>query len=133
MLADHLATYPASGGFVFGSPDGGPLRPANFRNRSFSKAVTKSGLGPLRVHDLRHTCAALSVSQGAHAKEIADRLGHSSPTVTLNVYANILPSLEERLTDGLEAAFRTGSDTSSVPRETGTVIPLEAGVSEKGP
>jgi len=45
---------------------------------------------------------------GAHAKVIADRLGHSSPTVTMKVYAHILPSLGERVTSGLEEIFRRG-------------------------
>jgi hypothetical protein len=52
-------------------------------------------------HDLRHTCAALLVAQGAHVKQIADRLGHSSPAVTMRTYAHILPSLEEELAGAL--------------------------------
>ena len=59
-----------------------------------------------RIHDLRHTCAALLIAQGAHAKEIAERLGHSSPVVTMTVYAHVLPSLDQRLTEGLEETFR---------------------------
>jgi len=42
-------------------------------------------------------------------KEIAERLGHSSPVVTMTVYAHVLPSLDERLTDGLEETFRESS------------------------
>jgi hypothetical protein len=51
----------------------------------------------------------LLIAQGAHAKEIAERLGHSSPVVTMTVYAHVLPSLDERLTDGLEETFRESS------------------------
>jgi hypothetical protein len=40
-------------------------------------------------------------------KEIADRLGHSSPTITMRTYAHVLPSLEVRLRDGLENTFWT--------------------------
>jgi integrase len=93
---------------VFSAPEGGSLRPANFRKRVFGPAVEEAGLAErFRIHDLRHTCAALFIAQGAHAKEIADRLGHSSPVVTMTVYAHILPSLDERLTTGLEETFRT--------------------------
>jgi hypothetical protein len=35
--------------------------------------------------------------QGAHMREIAARLGHSNPMVTMRTYAHILPSLNERL------------------------------------
>lgn len=66
-----------------------------------------------RIHDLRHTCVALLIAQGAHAKEIAERLGHSSPVVTMTVYAHVLPSLDERLTEGLEEAFRSADRSTS--------------------
>ncbi|MGA9159966.1 MAG: hypothetical protein WB297_03755 [Actinomycetota bacterium] len=49
------------------------------------------------------------IAQGAHAKEIAERLGHSSPVVIMTVYPHVLPSLDERLTDGLEETFRESS------------------------
>jgi hypothetical protein len=55
---------------------------------------------------MRHTCAALLIEQHAHVKEIADRLGHSSPVVTMKTYAHILPSLDEKLADGLESVYQ---------------------------
>ena len=133
ILADYIPRYPSAGGFLFGSPGGGPLRPGNFLSRFFDKAVKKAGLEPFRVHDLRHTCAALLIGQGAHAKEIADRLGHSSPMVTMTVYAHILASLQERLTDGLEQAFRAAADTYLTPGEARGVVSLPANVAETGP
>jgi integrase len=60
----------------------------------------------LRFHDLRHTCVALLIEQGVHAKEIAERLGHSTVRLTLDRYAHLLPSLDERLRDGLEGAYQ---------------------------
>jgi len=51
----------------------------------------------------------LLIAQRAHAKEIAEGLGHSSPVVTMTVYAHVLPSLDEWLTDGLEETFRESS------------------------
>jgi len=110
VLAAHIeAGFTADDGSVFSAPEGGPLRPANFRKRVFEPAVRAAGLPDgFRIHDLRHTCAALLVAQGAHAKEIAERLGHSSsPVVTMTVYAHILPSLDERLTSGLEETFKS--------------------------
>ncbi|MGH2573133.1 MAG: tyrosine-type recombinase/integrase [Actinomycetota bacterium] len=70
----------------------------NFYRRHFRPAVGRAGLAPLRFHDLRHTCASLLIAQGAHAKEIAERLGHSTVRLT---YGHLLPSLDERLRDGL--------------------------------
>jgi len=73
----------------------------------FAPAVRTAGIVEgFRIHDLRHTCAALLIAQGAGPREIAERLGHSSPVVNMTVYAHVLPSLDERLTGGLEDAFR---------------------------
>jgi integrase len=94
---------------VFSAPEGGPLRPRNFRARAWVPAVKKAHLVPLRIHDLRHTCAALLIEKGAHIKAVADRLGHSSPVVTMKTYAHVLPSLEASLTDGLEETFQAAS------------------------
>lgn len=108
---------------VFPAVAGGPMRVGNWRRRTFYPACERAGLAvakldargrlvgwetaPPRIHNLRHTCAALLIAQGAGAKEIADRLGHSSPVVTTTVYAHILPSHDERLTSGLDETFRT--------------------------
>ena len=60
----------------------------------------------LRFHDLRHTCVALLVAQGAHPMAIKERLGHSSITVTLDQYGHLMPSIDEALADGLESTYR---------------------------
>jgi integrase len=43
-------------------------------------------LPEIRFHDLRHTYASLLIAQGESIKHIQSQLGHSSQTVTLNVY-----------------------------------------------
>ncbi len=55
-----------------------------------------------RVRGLRHTCAALLIAQGAHPKEVQERLGHSTIRLTFDRYAHLLPSLDERLRDALK-------------------------------
>ena len=39
---------------------------------------------------MRHTTASLLIEQGENIKYIQKQLGHSSPTVTLNVYAHLM-------------------------------------------
>jgi len=51
----------------------------------------------LRIHDLRHTCAALLIAEGAHPKAIQEHLGHSSITVTMDIYGHLFPSQMEEL------------------------------------
>jgi len=106
MLQEQLKNYPSSERRVFTSSEGGPLR-RNFYKRHFKPAVVRAGLpAGLRFHDLRHTCAALLIAQGAHPKEIQVRLGHSTIRMTFDRYGHLFPNLDERLRDGLEAGFR---------------------------
>jgi integrase len=60
----------------------------------------------LRVYDLRHTYASLLISQGVHVKAIAERMGHSSVTVTMEVYGHLLPSIEEHANQALERLYQ---------------------------
>ena len=56
--------------------------------------AARAGLGRVRVHDLRHTWATLALSRGVPLEVVSERLGHASPTITLNVYRHLLE--EER-------------------------------------
>jgi integrase len=133
MLGEHIGTYPSESGYVFTSAEGMPLRRRNFYRRHYKPAVLATGLDPaLRFHDLRHTHVALLIAQGAHAKEIADRLGHSSPVVTMRTYAHVLPSLEERLRDGLDATFESARAARNVDQGwtngvSGAVLDMKKG------
>jgi len=112
FICDELAGHLASRGgrpddLVFTGSRGSPIRHNLFYARHFKPAVRRAGLPEaLRFHDLRHTCAALLIAQGAHPKAIMERLGHSSIQVTLDRYGHLLPGLDEALTDGLEATYR---------------------------
>lgn len=86
-----FARTPNPLGLVFHSPGGRILNDDNFRHRIFAPAVRRSGLGPLRFHDLRHTYAALMVAAGAHPKYLQAQMGHSSIRVTLDLYGHLYP------------------------------------------
>ena len=59
--------------------------------RSFKTACTRVGIENFRIHDLRHTCASLAVSEGVSLEALRDLLGHSSVTVTER-YAHLAPA-----------------------------------------
>lgn len=40
------------------------------------------------VHGLRHTYASLLIANGTDPRTAASQLGHSSPALTMNIYAN---------------------------------------------
>jgi integrase len=119
FLRDDLAVYLAGQprdpyGFVFTAPKGGPLRHNNFYQRIFCPALARAGLpAPVRFHDLRHTCAALLIAEGAHPKAIQAHLGHSSIQVTMDRYGHLFPDALEQLADRLDAA-RAAVRTDSI-------------------
>ncbi len=129
QLAEHLARYGPDDiqRLVFRSPDGTPLRHSNFRRRVWLPAVRAADVPDgLRIHDLRHTCAALLIAEGAHPKAIQEHLGHSSITVTMDTYGHLFPSQMEELAGRLDetrtAARRrvissggTGADPAVIP------------------
>lgn len=75
---------------VFPNEAGGPIDHNNLLQRHFYKGLKDAGLPRIRFHDLRHTYASLMIEQGENLKYIQTQLGHSSPTVTLNVYAHLM-------------------------------------------
>lgn len=78
------------------------IHPETLSDR-FEAAVRDSGLPRIRFHDLRHTAATLMLAGGIPVHVVAARLGHATPTITLSVYAHVLP------TQGVEAAAVMGA------------------------
>ncbi len=116
-LATHLGRWPAAAdGYVFTAPQAGPLRRTNFRRRDWLPAVRASVGEPLRLHDLRHTHAAMLIAQGEHPKVIQLRFGHSSIQVTLDRYGHLFEGLDEATADRLDAAFPRTLADSWLPR-----------------
>jgi len=114
VLAKALAAWKlASGGrdesLVFPSGDGTPIVCHNLKNRHFFPALKAAGIEKIRFHDLRHTYASLMLAQGENVKYIQTQLGHSSPTVTLNVYSHLLKETNQDAVCRLENTIFEGT------------------------
>lgn len=79
---------------VFAHWDGTPLLPHSI-TQAWSRLAKKAGYAHIRLHDARHSHASLMLAQGVHPKIVSERLGHSSVSMTLDVYSHILPGLQE--------------------------------------
>jgi hypothetical protein len=80
---------------VFTNPVGQPLNP-DYLTRRFNTMVTKSGLPPVRLHDLRHGAATLAHAAGADLKTVQEQLGHASIVLTADTYTSVLPELAHK-------------------------------------
>lgn len=70
------------------------------RLRAFSEGAC---VPAITVHGLRHTFATLSLQAGVLPNVVQKRLGHRKVEMTLNIYAHVLPSMQEDAASRLEA------------------------------
>ena len=72
-------------GLIFTAPAGAPIEPSSF-SHAFSAMAQRAGLGRWNVHEARHTAASLMLAMGTKLEIVSRVLGHSSVTVTADVY-----------------------------------------------
>lgn len=77
-------------GLVFGWENGAPIAPDHV-TKDFVRSQAGLDLPRLKLHELRHTHATLLLRAGVPVHIVAKRLGHKDPSVTLNVYADVIP------------------------------------------
>jgi integrase len=93
-------------GFVFAMPHGAPVRLRYLDRYHYKPTLKRAGLSAtMRVYDLRHTSATLLLADGENVKVISERLGHASVTLTLDIYAHVLPGQQEAASAKLERLF----------------------------
>ena len=105
-----------AGSVVFGNREGSFRHPETF-SKLFGKAQERCTrmLGAdapprIRLHDLRHTHATLMLRDRESPNVVSERLGHASVTVTLSIYAHVLPG-DQRETAARFAALVGGAET----------------------
>ncbi len=89
---------------VFSRPDASPRTPSTL-TQAFRRLTRRIGLKGVRLHDLRHTMASLYLEQGVNPKTVAERLGHASVTITLDLYSHCLPGVQEAAAAQFDAAM----------------------------
>jgi len=92
-------------GFVFATPIGTPLDPANV-SKKFKALLTTAGSPAVRIHDLRHTAATLLLLQGVSPRVVMETLGHSQISLTMNTYTHVLPQLQREAASKMDDILR---------------------------
>ena len=91
-------------GHVFTYQDGRVLQP-DYVTQKFRRDALRAGLPSIRFHGLRHTSASLALAAGIPMKVVSDRLGHSTTTITADLYSHVLPVVARDAADAIGALF----------------------------
>ena len=57
-------------------------------------------------HDLRHTAASLMILEGVDLKTVSDILGHSSISITADIYGHVLEEQKRKAMDTLNKYYK---------------------------
>jgi len=101
---------------VVAREDGQPLQPRSLTH-AFVKFVRGHGLAPIRLHDLRHSHATHMLASGVHPKIAQERLGHSSVSVTIDLYSHVLPGMQAEAVSRVDAVLRDALNRRAVPKK----------------
>lgn len=84
-----------SNNLVFTNSVGNQVCVSNFRKRYYRKMLGAAGISKdYTIHSMRHTHATLLLKHGVNLNVVSQRLGHSKPSVTLDIYAHVLDDME---------------------------------------
>lgn len=100
------------------SPNGAMLRSNNWRRHThWNDALEKTDLAPLTIHDLRHTYASLARKSGADLRYVQKTMGHSTPTVTANIYSDLYSDELDQVATNLDQLHETETKTKKTGQE----------------
>ncbi|MFZ2012960.1 MAG: site-specific integrase [Nocardioides sp.] len=96
MLSRHLEQIELFGedGYLFSLR--GYVYNRNSAGNQWRRLRAKVGMDEFTLHDLRHFYASGLIAAGCDVVTVQHALGHSSPSITLNIYSHLWPKAEDR-------------------------------------
>ena len=91
--------------FIITRKDGTLIDP-KLLSRRFGEVQKRNQLESVRFHDLRHTAASLMILEGVPLKTVSDILGHSSISITADIYGHVLEEQKRNAVNKLERYFQ---------------------------
>lgn len=117
-------------GYVFTQDNGTPWHPDNV-SKVFDRLIKRLDMPPIRLHDLRHCAASLSLAAGLSMKAIQTLLGHATFTLTADTYTSLMPQFEKEAAEAPVAlvprAHHQSTTATQEVRPQMTLIPGEVG------
>jgi integrase len=103
LKAWKLACPPNDHDLLFPNGEGEPMNYSNMVQRHFQPALATACLPLIRFHDLRHTYASIQIHKGLDIVYISRQLGHSKPSVTIDIYGHLTKRVNSDAAADLEA------------------------------
>ena len=91
-------------GLVFPAPDGELMKPTTML-RQLKELGARVGLPAITFHSLRHFHISVTLQAGENVAVVAERAGHSDPSVTLRQYAHVLSGWQQGAADAFASAM----------------------------
>lgn len=76
--------------------------------REIVRTGERAGLGHIRPHDVRHTCASLLISAGENIKVVSEHMRHKDVQTTLNIYGHLYEGDVDKIADAIDRALDIG-------------------------
>ncbi|HIZ98257.1 MAG TPA: site-specific integrase [Candidatus Janibacter merdipullorum] len=96
MLAKHVEEVGTRGEERFLFSNGGHLFNRNSAGHYWREAAKAAGLKGFTLHSLRHYFASGLIRAGCDVVTVQRAMGHSQPSITLDVYSSLWPKAEDR-------------------------------------
>ena len=90
--------------------DGSPCDVGEAGSHAFKRLARRIGMGEVRLHDLRHGFATVSLTAGTPLAVISAAMGHATYAITADIYAHVVREVQTEAADRLEAILGNGSD-----------------------
>lgn len=119
MLENDIAGLDKNS-LVFESHRGGWLTLGQARYQFTKAAAVVGDLDGVGLHDLRHTCASLSIQAGANIKVLQRLMGHKTATLTLDRYGHLFPDDLDAVAEALDESAADALRTASALKLVGT-------------
>lgn len=82
---------------IFSGENGGYWDRGKFIKNYFKRAMEFIGQDSYTFHCLRHTHATILLSNGVDLKYVQERLGHTTPQTTLEIYSHVMPKTKNKI------------------------------------
>jgi integrase len=106
LTIEALRQHPQTSEWVFATSKGTTINVNNLRYRTWKRLLERANLpATIRIHDLRHSAATLLLSRGVPIKVVSEMLGHADVSITLSIYAHVLPDMQDKAADTMDDAL----------------------------